>query len=256
MLHCTHVVLLRNNTVVWSDMQLVMTELEKNSLFFEHSLRSENSKELMKVTQATNNQNNENWPLHLSHFCPVCVSRCSWGWRSRTYSPAISWERLGGQPVPTRRRAGKSTHKHMVLCCSVVGARHLTLPALWVYFPVQLGVEQGAHCQGYGFFLTGPPKLEICVVNLFASRRTHLHDKGNCPSTPQRLHHNHIVLKRYVLWEQNNFLFFVVILSNVSLCQMWFSSRNGQLDSPAVYFISVFFFLIPIELCLLCLIWI
>lgn len=38
----------------------------------------------------------------------VSLSLHSGRWRSRSHSPAVSWERLGGQPIPTRRRAGKS----------------------------------------------------------------------------------------------------------------------------------------------------
>lgn len=73
--------------------------------------------------KTANNANNMVWPLYLS----LSVLLCSGGWRSRSHSPAISWERLGGQPVPTRHRAGKSTLVDMLQCSSVSKARHLTL---------------------------------------------------------------------------------------------------------------------------------
>ena len=66
----------------------------------------------------------------------VFVSLClySGGWRSRSHSPAVSWERLGGQPIPTRHRAGKSTHADVFLCSLVTRTRHRSLfpgPAQW-----------------------------------------------------------------------------------------------------------------------------
>ena len=67
----------------------------------------------------------------------VFVSLClySGGWRSRSHSPAVSWERLGGQPIPTRHRAGKSTLTDMFLCSLVTRTRHMSLfpgPAQWL----------------------------------------------------------------------------------------------------------------------------
>lgn len=69
----------------------------------------------------TNHPNNMDWPLYLSHS----VSLCSGGWRSRSHSPAVSWERLGGQPVPTRHRACKSTLRTGHFTQSVSGSQWL-----------------------------------------------------------------------------------------------------------------------------------
>lgn len=114
------------------------------------------------------------WPLCVS----LSVSLCSGGWRSRSHSPAVSWERLGGQPVPTRHRAGKSTLTDMFQWSSVATTRHLTQLGLGVQFPGQLGGLE-RDCGGLHHTLSW---MRVCVwvVWLLLNVRVSVMDKWVC----------------------------------------------------------------------------
>lgn len=64
-------------------------------------------------------------------ICPS-LSPHSGRWRSRSHSPTVSWERLGGQPIPTRRRAGKHASVYL-------GGQNNTIRSVEVRGSVSLG---------------------------------------------------------------------------------------------------------------------
>lgn len=100
----------------WRLLFFLCPTLNKTKHDLDCSLRNTQECRIKSLFKETDTKASKHLGL-TSVFVPFCL--CSGGWRSRSHSPAVSWERLGGQRVPTRHRAGRSTLTDMFQCSTV-----------------------------------------------------------------------------------------------------------------------------------------